>query len=300
MTVAVFVFDRLSDIPCALADEELTSSEADPPKSIEEELADKLMREKVEAAEAKAREAVKKSQASGETVLRSVAKLQARLKEMKALLAEQGEDADPALRERVETLESSIKDIEEEFGEDSLDDLSRLITGCFHMGAARADIRQESTLLDLRFLAESDDMTSIWAQASQLELWRMIGSCIAGFSEEEIQQYKAGTLTELPEKYATISIAKAQVALASIDVTIWRQLQSISVGLLKNLNPEFTTDDPKVARVPLEPPMMSYGFVAMIPLVLAVLFMGKLFRDMQQRQNEKKKKKEKRDARKSR
>lgn len=228
----------------------------------------------------------------GQQFVDSAKELQEKLGQLKALLDAKGMDADPALKERLAGLEDQLKGL----GLDGLmgggaapgsnKDLSDFLSGCIALSMRRVGVQRPSTLGALRRLAENK-LTP--AEAAKQELWRMVGVCVADFTEDEFKDYKTGKLKVLPKAYVDASKKpEAEKKVMEIDAQVWEELRLVATGLMKELGHSGEDDKPPI----------NYGLLALIPFGLAIGFLIKLFLDMKKRENAQKEAKAKKDSKK--
>jgi hypothetical protein len=213
----------------------------------------------------------------GQQFVDSARELQEKLAQLKALLDAKGDDTDPALKEKLSGLENQLKGL----GLDGLDggsgpnpELTEFLSACVAMSMRRAGMQRPSTLSALRRLADGKLPP---AEAAKNEFWRMVGVCVGDFREDEFAEFKQGKIKILPKSHVEASkTPEAEKKVLEIDAQNWEQLKSISAGLLKELSGGGNQEKPPFAM----------GWLALIPVVLAVAFLGKLFMDMQSREKE--------------
>jgi len=215
----------------------------------------------------------------------SAKELQEKLGQLKALLDAKGDDADPALKERLKGLEQQLSGIGlgggglggGEVG--SSPELTEFLGGCVSMSVRRVGLQRPSTMNALARMTEGK-MTP--AEASHNELWRMIGVCISEYTEDEFEDFKRGKTTVLPKPYVEkAKSAEAEAMVTSIEEGVWKELKVIAKSLLGQM----TQDKEK--------PPMEYGYLAGIPMLLMIGFLVKKFLDMQKDKDDKAAKKEK-------
>merc|ERR1712127_613727 len=104
-------------------------------------------------------------------------------------------------------------------------ELTEFLTGCVAMSLRRAGAQKPATLGALRRLAE-DKLSR--EEAAKLDLWKMVGACINDLTQQELDQFKAGTLLQMPKKPdAGESVIKNEDAM-------WSELKTISKALLQS------------------------------------------------------------------
>lgn len=243
------------------------------------------------AGEGEAQEAAGTEEEKGQKFVDSAMELQEKLGQLKALLDAKGEGADPGLKEKLAGLEDQLKSL----GLDSITgggavgsnpELTEFLGACVAMSMRRAGMQRPATLGALRRLVDNK-MTP--EEASKNELWRMVGVCVGEFREDEFVNFKAGKVKILPKTYVDASKKpEAEQKVMEIDAQVWAELRKISEGLLKEM----------LGSAPAEKPPVYASYVAMIPLFLVFLFLGKMFIDMQRRQATESQKKPKKDSKK--
>lgn len=226
----------------------------------------------------------------------SAKELTDKLAQLRALLDAKGEDADPALKERLKGLQSQLSSLgigDLGGGGDgeipSSPELTEFLSGCVAMSMRRVGVKRPSTVGALKRLAD-DKLTP--EEAAKVDLYRMIGVCVNEFTEEELTQFKAGKLSILPKAY--VDAAKkpeAEDQVKSLDASIWKELKKIAAGLVR----ELVGDTAEQGNVPF-----YVGLVGAVPVILMVGFLARKFVQLQQEKAAAAEKKEKRGGKKSR
>jgi len=228
-------------------------------------------------------------EAKGQEFVDSARELQEKLGQLRALLDAKGEGADPALKERLQGLESQLKTL----GLDGLGggvaganpELTEFLGACVAMSMRRVGMQRPATLGALRKLVQGKLPP---AEAAKNELWRMVAVCITDFKEDELQSYKSGKVKILPKVYVDESKKpEAEKKVLEIDDQVWEELRKISDGLLLELQ-----GDPANA----EKPPFSIAYLFFIPFLGAIGFLAYLFMNMQNDKETKNAKKEKKAA----
>jgi len=207
-----------------------------------------------------------------------------KLAQLKALLDAKGEGADPELKARLDSLQGQLGalGLGDMIGGEGMapsKELTEFLTGCVAMSLRRAGAQRPATIGALRRLAE-DKLSR--EEAAKLNLWKMVGACINDLTQQELEQFKAGKLQQLPKAYVEMSKKpEAEEAVTKIDDSMWNELRTISKALLKELIGN--TDEQK-------PPVM-FALMFAIPLLGAFAFLAKKFMDMQAETGTKKEKK---------
>lgn len=235
------------------------------------------------------------AEAKGADFSESAKDLGEKLNQLRALLDAKGEDADPALKERLAGLQSQLSalGIGDALGGGggsaipSSPELTEFLSGCVAMSMRRVGVKRPSTLGALRRLVDGKMSPS---EAAKVDLYRMIGVCVNEFTEDELTQFKAGKLTVLPKSYVDASKKPtAEEHVKNLDENIWKELRVIAAGLLKEI-----VGDTEQSQVPY-----YVGLLGAVPVVLMVGFLARKFFDMQREKVEKSEKKEKRSGKKS-
>jgi len=218
----------------------------------------------------------------GQQFVDSAKELQEKLAQLKALLDAKEGGADPALKEKLAGLENQLKGL----GLDGLTgggqspEVTEFLGACVAMSMRRIGMQRPATLGALRKLVD-DKMPP--EEAAKNELWRMVGVCITEFKEDEFADFKAGKTRVLPKTY--VDAAKkpeAEKMVLEIDAQHWESLKEISKGLLA----ELTGGDG-------EKPPFNAGLLAMVPLILMIGFLAKIYMDQQKKKEEDAKRKAK-------
>jgi len=216
----------------------------------------------------------------------SAMELQDKLAQLRALLDSKGDAADPALKERLASLETQLSAL----GLGNLGapkdagptrELLQFIMGCVTMSMRRVGVKRPSTIGALRRLANEQLSRQ---DASLMDLYRMSATCINEFNDDELEQYKAGKLTVLPKAYvekAKTDDGKQNVL--QLDDSIWKSMQTVAASIIKEIGED----------APSTPITNVVGLLGAVPLLALLSFLGKKFYDMQQEKNEKKDKKKK-------
>jgi hypothetical protein len=254
----------------------------DPPAEAEVKVED----DKAEASPAEAGEGESADEdAKGQQFVDSAKELQEKLGQLKALLdAKGGDGADPALKERLSGLEDQLKSLGLDgltgggAGENSA--LTEFLSACLVLSMRRVGVQRQATLSALRKLASNKLLP---AEAAKVELWRMVGVCVADFTEEEYNDYKAGKMKMLPKAYVDASKKpEAEEKVVGLEAAHWEELRKISEGLHKEL-----VGDTSKEKLPV-----MYGVLAMVPFAVGIGFLAKLYMNMNKEKEEKAKKKE--------
>jgi len=276
---------EMSAIPlCVQADESADAPAAD--------AADVQVAEGGEAAAAEGGEAKEEGspdEQKGEEFVDSARELQEKLGQLRALLDAKGEGADPALKERLQGLESQLKTLGLDGlgggGAGSSPELTEFLSACVAMSMRRVGMQRPATLGALRKLVQGKLPP---AEAAKNELWRMVAVCITDFKEDELQSYKSGKVKILPKVYVDESKKpEAEKKVLEIDDQVWEELRKISDGLLLELQ-----GDPANA----EKPPFSIAYLFFIPFLGAIGFLAYLFMNMQNSKEAKNSKKDKKAA----
>jgi len=216
----------------------------------------------------------------------SAMELQDKLGQLRALLDSKGDAADPALKERLASLETQLSSL----GLGNLGapknaaptrELLQFIMGCVTMSMRRVGVKRPSTIGALRRLA-NEQLTR--QDASLMEIYRMSATCITEFTDDELEQYKAGKLTVLPKAF--VEKAKTEDGkqnVLKLDDSIWTSMQTVAASIIKEIGED----------APSTPVTNVVGLLGAIPLLALLSFLGKKFYDMQQEKNGKKDKKKK-------
>lgn len=211
----------------------------------------------------------------GQQFVDSAKELQEKLAQLKALLDAKEGGADPALKEKLAGLENQLKGL----GLDGLTgggqspEVTEFLGACVAMSMRRIGMQRPATLGALRKLVD-DKMPP--EEAAKNELWRMVGVCITEFKEDEFADFKAGKTRVLPKTY--VDAAKkpeADKMVLELDAQHWESLKEISKGLLA----ELTGGDG-------EKPPFNAGLLAMVPLILMIGFLAKIYMDQQKKKEE--------------
>merc|ERR1719359_64343 len=129
----------------------------------------------------------------------------------------------------------------------------------------RVGIKKPSTIGALRRLADGKLPPE---EAAKIDLYRMVGVCVNEFTEEELSQFKAGTLTMLPKIHVDASKKPAaEEYVKGLDANIWKELRTIAGGLVR----ELVGDDPDSSV------NFYVGLVWAVPVVLMVGFLAQKF-----------------------
>merc|ERR1719440_329775 len=100
-------------------------------------------------------------------------------------------------------------------------DLTEFLSGCVAMSMRRAGVQRQSTLGSLRRLADNKLPPE---EAAKQELWKMVGVCVADFTEEEFADFKSGKLKMLPKAYVDASKKpEAEKKVMEIDAQVWKE-----------------------------------------------------------------------------
>jgi hypothetical protein len=218
----------------------------------------------------------------GQQFVDSAKELQEKLAQLKALLDAKEGGADPGLKEKLAGLENQLKGL----GLDGLtgggesQEVTEFLGACVAMSMRRLGMQRPATLGALKKLVDNKLPPE---EAAKNELWRMVGVCVQDFKEDEFADFKAGKVKVLPKAYVDASKKpEAEKMIMDMDAQHWESLRTISKGLLTELTGGSG-----------ESPPFNAAYLAMIPLVLMVAFMAKLFLDMKKRNEEEAKKKSK-------
>jgi len=219
----------------------------------------------------------------------SAQELSQKLEQLKALLDAKGDTADPDLKERLAGLQSQlgalgIGDLGANLGAalPQTKEVQEFLTSCVAMSMKRIGSQKASVLNALRLLAKDKLKPE---DAAMMDIWRMTATCINELTEQELQQFKNGKLSQLPKTYVEMSKKpEAEKQCRELDDGIWKELKVIATALVGD------QEEPK--------PPVIFGLMAGIPVVLVVGFLAKKFFDMQAEKDAKKDKK-KREGKKS-
>lgn len=226
----------------------------------------------------------------GQQFVDSAKELQEKLAQLKALLDAKGDSADPGLKEKLSGLEAQLGSLGLDGltgGGGSSPELTKFLGACVAMSMRRAGMQRPATLSALRRLAEGKMPPE---EAAKNEFWRMVGVCVGEMKEDEFADFNAGKVKILPKAYVDLSKKpEGEQKVLEIDAQVWDELKKVSAGLLQELT----------GGGAAEKPPFAIGYLAMIPVIGAVAFLGKLFLDMQKREDEKQKKASKREGKKS-
>lgn len=219
----------------------------------------------------------------------SAKELQDKLGQLKELLAMKGEGADDDMKERLQNLEKQLDSL----GLDSLTgamsgndygpELGNFLGACVGMVMKRMGPRKPTTTGALRRLAQEGFTRE---QAKEIEFGRMVAVCISDLTDQELKQYKSGSLKVLPQAMAdTAAKLDSKSYLDNIEDVIWVELKKVCQGLVKELGGDDVS----------QPASNFFGLLALVPILGAAGFLTKKFMDMQkeaetQKSNKKSKK----------
>jgi hypothetical protein len=212
----------------------------------------------------------------------SAKEVQDKLGQLRALLDQRGDSADPKLKEQLEQLEAQLKGLDlsslaNPAGSD--EGVTKLMGACAMLSVKRAGAQRPSTMAGLRRLSDS----SLSKQdAADSEISRMIVACVNELTGDQLDQYTGGALQMLPKEIANkASTPEARDYLTQLDDTLWGHLQVTAKTLYEQLREQRGGGEDLATS--------NYiGLLALLPMVAIALFIGKKFYDMQQMQGAKK------------
>merc|ERR1740121_2421064 len=222
---------------------------------------------------------------TGQNFVDSAKELQDKLGQLKALLAKKGDDVDPQLKERLAGLEKQLEGLDLDGvaggGGGANPELQEFLGGCIMMSMRKVGMRRPQTLSALSSLA-SGKLTQ--EEGAGLELVRMASVCVSELTDQELADYRGGSLQVLPPALvAKAAEPSAKDVVLGIEAAVWEQLAVVAAALQSQI-----VGDPPSKSLP-----QGTGLIAGIPLLAIFAFLGKKFYDMKQREATKKDKKQK-------
>jgi len=215
----------------------------------------------------------------------SANELKDKLGQLRELLKARDGGIDPELMEKLGGLEAQLQGLGASLGLAASPEARSLYKSCMLMSVMRAGATRKKVKEVLRQLA-SGELTQ--AEASSVDLMRMVGTCINEITEEELQQAQTKSLGLLPKALVERSQEPdAAKQVEDLEADVWLQLKAIAQELEQELADSSSGS-----------PVGGAWKIAMVPAVMAVFLLIKGFGAMMKRQSEAKKKKEKKEAKK--
>jgi hypothetical protein len=220
----------------------------------------------------------------------SMKELQEKLGILKQLIDQRGEKEgdNPQLQEQLQKLEKQLEGLgismkeHEAAGDADTEEIGKLLRACVLLSLRRAGGQQKpSTTAGLRRLG---DPTLSRKDAANSDVGRMIVTCANELKTHQLEQFNAGSLQLLPKEIVTKATAPEAIEqVEQLDKDIWVHIQATAKVMVDNFQEEM--------RSSKDLSTSNYvGLFALIPVAIILLFMGKKFLDMQQRQGSKKEK----------
>lgn len=213
----------------------------------------------------------------------SAKEVQDKLGQLRALLDQRGDSADPKLKEQLEALEAQLKGLDlsslaaPAAGSDEA--VKKLMTACAMLSVKRAGAQRPSTMAGLRRLSDSSLSKK---DAADSEVSRMIVACVNELTGDQLDQYTDGALQMLPKEIVNkASAPEARDYLTALEDTLWGHLQVSAKTLFEQLREQRGGGEDLATS--------NYiGLLALLPVGAIALFIGKKFYDMQLSQGAKK------------
>mmetsp|Transcript_7897 Transcript_7897/g.18489 ORF Transcript_7897/g.18489 Transcript_7897/m.18489 type:complete len:282 (-) Transcript_7897:82-927(-) len=215
----------------------------------------------------------------------SAQELKDKLNQLRDLLKARDGGIDPELMEKLGGLEAQLQGLGASLGLAGSPEARSLYKSCMLMSVMRAGATRKSVKEVLRQLASGELKQ---AQASSIDLVRMVATCINEITEEELLQAQTKSLGLLPKALVERSQQpEAAKQVEDLEGDVWVQLKALAQELEQEL-----------AESAGGSPVGGAWKIAMVPATIALFFLIKGFRAMMKRKGEVKKRKEKKEAKK--
>jgi len=162
-------------------------------------------------------------------------------------------------------------------------EVKRLISACVSMSMKRAGAKKPTTTGALRRLGAG--LTK--EEAKDMEVVKLIASCINEISDAEYNLYKQGALSSLPKAMVKKALGPsgAEQVLA-VEEDIWVEVQNVTGEVVKRFGEVFQDKNVNVAPGEAGSTASRAGFLAFVPLIAIFGFLGYKFWSLQQEANQ--------------
>jgi len=166
--------------------------------------------------------------------------LRERLEEVRGLIHDRAGDVNPQVLERVRQLEVQVEALEQAAAQTG--PIGR-IPACFAMALERAggtkDLEVEHALRAL-----ADSLLPVY-EAASIHLFRMIAVCASNITDEELDAFRSGSLSELPQVYEQLSQeAEAKTRVQELYAEDWDMLSFGAQRVLRRLPQQRSSQPP--------------------------------------------------------